>query len=92
MSIAMRTPCSIVRTAAQRFPTISVRAAGNVPDLGVDAQVNLARGVVVTNTTAPATDMPDHFGPASFHENDYSFFYKNLQDNVAKRIAAYKAN
>ena len=60
-------------------------------DLGVDAQVNLARGVIVTNTTAPVTDMPDYFGPASFHENDYSFFYKNLQENVAKRIAAYKA-
>ena len=55
-------------------------------------QANLARGVIVTNTTAPVTDMPDYFGPASFHENDYSFFYKNLQDNVAKRIAAYKAN
>jgi hypothetical protein len=62
-----------------------------IVDLGVDAQVNLARGVIVTNTTAPVTDMPDYFGPASFHENDYSFFYKNLQENVAKRIAAYKA-
>ncbi len=62
-----------------------------IVDLGVDAQVNLARGVIVTNTTAPVTDMPDFFGPASFHENDYSFFYKNLQENVAKRIAAYKA-
>ena len=61
-----------------------------IVDLGVDAQVNLARGVIVTNTTAPVTDMPDYFGPASFHENDYSFFYKNLQENVAKRIAAYQ--
>ena len=61
-----------------------------IVDLGVDAQVNLARGVIVTNTTAPVTDMPDYFGPASFHENDYSFFYNNLKDNVAKRIAAYK--
>ena len=52
----------------------------------------VARGVIVTNTTAPVTYMPDYFGPASFHENDYSFFYKNLQENVAKRIAAYKAN
>ncbi len=60
-------------------------------DLGVDAQVNLARGVIVTNTTAPVTEGADYFGPASFHENDYSFFYKNLQENVAKRIAAYKA-
>jgi len=61
-------------------------------DLGVDAQVNLARGVIVTNTTAPVTEGADYFGPASFHENDYSFFYKNLQENVAKRVAAYKAN
>ena len=61
-------------------------------DLGVDAQVNLARGVIVTNTTAPVTNMPEFFGPASFHENDYSFFYKNLQENVAKRIATYKNN
>jgi hypothetical protein len=60
-------------------------------DLGVDAQVNLARGVIVTNTTAPVTEGADYFGPASFHENDYSFFYNNLKENVAKRIAAYKA-
>lgn len=63
-----------------------------IVDLGVDAQVNVARGVIVTTTTAPVTDMPDYFGPASFHENDYSFFYNNLKDNVAKRIAAYQAN
>ena len=64
-----------------------------IVDLGdVDAQVNLERGVIVTNTIQPVTDMPDFFGPASFHENDYSFFYKNLQENVAKRVAAYKAN
>jgi hypothetical protein len=61
-------------------------------DLGVDAQVNLARGVIVTNTTAPVTEGADYFGPASFHENDYSFFYNNLKENVAKRIATYKAN
>ena len=61
-------------------------------DLGVDAQINLARGVIVTNTTAPVTEGKEFFGPASFHENDYSFFYKNLQENVAKRIAAYKNN
>ena len=60
-------------------------------DLGVDAQINLARGVIVTNTTAPVTPMPQYFGPASFHENDYSFFYNNLKENVAKRVAAYKA-
>ena len=61
-------------------------------DLGVDAQINLARGVIVTNTTAPVTEGAEFFGPASFHENDYSFFYSNLKENVAKRIATYKAN
>ena len=60
-------------------------------DLGVDAQINLARGVIVTNTTAPVTEGAEFFGPASFHENDYSFFYSNLKENVAKRIAAYMA-
>jgi len=63
-----------------------------IVNLDVDAQVNLARGVIVTTTKAPVTNMPDFFGPASFHENDYSFFYKNLQENVAKRIETYKNN
>ena len=63
-----------------------------IMDLGVDAQINLARGVIVTNTTAPVTNMPDFFGPASFHEDDYTFFYNNIKDNVAKRVATYQAN
>ena len=63
-----------------------------IKDLGVDAQINLARGVVVTNTTAPVTEGADFFGPASFHEDDYQFFYNNIKENVAKRIATYKAN
>ena len=53
---------------------------------------NIRTYIFLGHSTAPVTDMPDYFGPASFHENDYSFFYKNLQNNVAKRIAAYKAN
>ena len=81
--------------ASENKGSIELEKVGNtlvrkIVDLGVDAQVNLARGVIVTNTTAPVTDMPDYFGPASFHENDYSFFYNNLKENVAKRIAAYK--
>lgn len=60
--------------------------------LDVDAQVNLARGVIVTTTTLPVTEGENFFGPASFHEDDYQFFYNNIKDNVAKRIATYKAN
>ena len=63
-----------------------------IKNIDVDAQINLARGVIVTNTTAPVTNMPEFFGPASFHEDDYTFFYNNIKDNVAKRIATYKAN
>jgi hypothetical protein len=83
--------------ASENKGSIVLEMDGTTPvrkivNLDVDAQVNLARGVIVTTTKEPVTNMPDYFGPASFHENDYSFFYKNLQENVAKRVAAYKAN
>ena len=63
-----------------------------IKNIGVDAQINLARGVIVTTTKAPVTNMPEFFGPASFHEDDYPFFYNNIKENVAKRIATYKNN
>ncbi len=83
--------------ASENKGSIVLEMDGTTPvrkivNLDVDAQVNLARGVIVTTTKEPVTNMPDFFGPASFHENDYSFFYKNLQENVAKRIATYKSN
>lgn len=67
-------------------------------DVGADAQINLARGVVVTNAKLEA--MPEElaavasefFGPDGRHESDYSFYYNNIKDNTAKRVAAYKAN
>ncbi|MBR2215345.1 MAG: DUF3089 domain-containing protein [Selenomonadaceae bacterium] len=65
---------------------------GKIGDIGADAQINLARGVIVTNAKAEPVPMPDFFGPASFHDNDYTFYYNNIKDNVAKRIAAYKAD
>ena len=83
--------------ASENKGSIVLEMDGTTPvrkivNLDVDAQVNLARGVIVTTTKEPVTNMPDFFGPASFHENDYSFFYKNLQENVAKRIETYKNN
>ena len=67
-----------------------------IADIGVDAQINLARGVVVTNAQIPP--MPEEvikvaaqfFGPDARHDNDYTYFYNNIKDNVAKRIATYK--
>ena len=62
-----------------------------ITDIGADAQVVLARGVVVTNAKWDHPADPAFFGPQSFHEDDYTFYYNNLKDNVAKRIAAYKS-
>ena len=61
-------------------------------DVGADAQVDTARGVVVTNADCEPVPLPEFMGPDSRHDNDYSLYYNNVKDNVAKRIAAYLAN
>ena len=69
-----------------------------IGDFGADAQVFPERGVVVTN--AKPEEMPEdvvkvaaiYFGPDGRHADDYSFYFNNIKDNVAKRIAAYKAS
>ena len=69
-----------------------------IGDVGADAQINLARGVVVTNAQVPpmpeevAKAAAQYFGRDARHDNDYTYFYNNIKDNVAKRIATYKAN
>ena len=63
-----------------------------IADAGGDAQINLARGVVVTNANFPPSELTNYFGPDSFHEDEYQIYYNNIKDNVAKRIAAYQAN
>lgn len=61
-----------------------------IVDIGADARLNVDRGVVVTNADSePITDMTEFFGPQSFHNGDYPFYFMNIQDNVAKRIAAW---
>lgn len=65
------------------------RGATEIRDIGGDAQVNLARGTVVTHANAVPNDMPEFAGPESFHQDDYSIFFNNVKDNVAKRIVAY---
>lgn len=64
---------------------------------GADAQVNIARGVVITN--AQNLPMPEdfirfvseYFGPDSRHGDDYTLYYNNIKANAAKRVAAYLA-
>lgn len=69
-----------------------------IGDVGADAKINLARGVVVTNAKAEpmseealAAVIP-FFGPDSRHASDYTYYYNNIKDNVAKRITVYKAS
>ncbi len=66
--------------------------ATEIRDIEGDAQVNLARGTVITNAKAVPNEMVEFAGPQSYHQDDYSIFYNNIKDNVAKRIAAYKTN
>ena len=61
-----------------------------IADIGADAQVDVGRGVVVTNANSDPIAMSEYFGPQSFHNGDYSFFYNNIRENVAKRIATYQ--
>ena len=63
-----------------------------IRDIEGDAQVNLARGTVITNAKAEPNEMVEFAGPQSYHQDDYSIFYNNIKANVAKRIAAYKAS
>ena len=62
-----------------------------ITDVGADAKVVIDRGVIVTNTKYDQTAAAEFFGPQSFHEDDYTLYYNNLKDNVAKRIAAYQS-
>ena len=62
-----------------------------ITDIGADAQVIPARGVIVTTSPYDNISNPEVFGPQSFHEDDYGFYYVNLRENVAKRIAAFMA-
>ena len=63
-----------------------------IRDIEGDAQVCLVRGTVVTNAKAVPNEMVDLAGPQCYHQDDYSIFYNNIKANIAKRIAAYKAN
>jgi hypothetical protein len=69
-----------------------------IADIGADAQINLARGSVVTH--AKADPMPEDeakvaaefFGVDGRHAFDCTYYYNNIKDNVAKRVAAYQAD
>ena len=76
---------------------VNEKGEPKIADVGADAQIVLSRGTVVTN--ARPDPMPEeaaritleYFGPGARHADDYTLYYSNIKDNVAKRIAAYKA-
>lgn len=84
--------------ASENLGSLIVNEKGEhvIADIGADAQIVLSRGIIVTN--AKPDPMPEeaaritleYFGPDVRHDNDYTFYYSNIKDNVAKRIAAYK--
>ena len=66
-------------------------------DVGADAQVVPARGVIVTNAASEAAPeeliaaVAPFLGPDGRHASDYSYYYNNIKANVAKRVAAYQS-
>ena len=74
--------------------SVEVDNAGNFARVKnvADAQVNLARGVVICSTVDPAKFSP---GPAAlsgiYHRFDYPFYYFNLRENAANRARIFLA-
>ena len=67
----------------------------SIGDVGADAQINLARGVVITH--AKSDPLPEDaakiaasfFGPDGRHGDDYIYYFNNIKENASKRVAAY---
>lgn len=68
-----------------------------ITDVGADAQVLPDRGVVLTHARMEPLDaeteaiVTSFFGPDGRHDDDYSYYFNNIKENVGKRIAAYQA-
>jgi len=52
-----------------------------------DAQVDAAKGALIT--TADPTGLMLIFGPGVYHSYDYPFYYFNLRQNAANRVANF---
>ncbi len=70
------------------------RAAGSITKATnlADATVNLERGTVVCSTVDVDTYGPGALFPRGvYHAQDYGFYYYNIRQNAADRVAAYMA-
>lgn len=74
----------------------SLNSAGEIIYGYADARVDTERGVVICESVEVsqelAASMGEYFGPESFHLQDYSLYFMNLQQNVADRIEAFMNN
>jgi len=72
----------------------SLRSEGELGPGIADARVDPERGVVICESVEAVPElqeaMAEYFGPESYHLQDYSLYYGNLQKNVADRIAAFE--
>ena len=64
-----------------------------IPEL-TGAYIDDVRGTLKVTDVTPEEYPPvlELFEDGIYHLYDYQFFYRNLQENVAKRIAAYRAD
>ncbi len=53
----------------------------------IGAQIDLKKGALIV--TPPEALELGHFPEGVYHRFDYSFFYRNLQQNAAQRVKAY---
>lgn len=70
------------------FMPVSATAFAQVPQYA-DAQVNTAKGALIT--TADATGLVLGLGPGIYHSYDYLFYYFNLRENAGNRISKYQS-
>lgn len=81
--------------ASEKENAGSLDGEGEIGPGLADAKVDLERGVVICESieTEPELQsaMAEYFGPESYHLQDYSLYYGNLQKNVADRIAAFES-
>lgn len=73
----------------------SLTQSGGIARNYADARVDTERGVVICDTVKLPEEtqemMREYFGTGSFHLQDYSLYFMNLQQNAEDRINAFMA-
>ena len=70
---------------------IEEAGTAEIRDIGADAQMAPARGVIKTNADHQPIDAAAFFGPAGFRSGGSTLFSNNIRNNVSKCINACRA-